>query len=127
MFFQADEFFAIHSTKNREEFCNLREVSMEAKNRMRKEWPRARLWFGDYLNNTTQATANDLLRHALRELDDLYYDIVLHVHDEIVLEVKEEDADKAIEDMTRIMTTPPSWAEGMPLNIGIKKMKRYGK
>jgi len=92
-----------------------------------KEWPRARLWFGDYLNNTTQATANDLLRHALRELDDLYYDIVLHVHDEIVLEVKEEDADKAIEDMTRIMTTPPSWAEGMPLNIGIKKMKRYGK
>ncbi len=63
----------------------------------------------------------------MRELDDLYYDIVLHVHDEIVLEVKEEDADKAIEDMTRIMTTPPSWAEGMPLKIGIKKMKRYGK
>jgi len=44
-----------------------------------------------------------------------------------VLEVKEEDADKTIEDMTRIMTTPPSWAEGMHLKIGIKKMKRYGK
>lgn len=92
-----------------------------------KEWPRARLWPGLAIENLTQAAANDLLRYALRELDDLYYDIVLHVHDEIVLEVKEEEADRAIEDMTRIMTTPPLWAEGLPLSIEVEKMNRYGK
>jgi DNA polymerase bacteriophage-type len=45
------------------------------------EWPRARLWKGLACENITQATANDLLRHALRQLDD----VVLHVHDEVVL------------------------------------------
>ena len=47
-----------------------------------KEWPRARLWRGLACENVTQATAHDLLREALRRLDD----VVLHVHDEIVLE-----------------------------------------
>jgi hypothetical protein len=40
-----------------------------------KEWPRARLWKGLACENITQATANDLLRHSLRQLDD----VVLHV------------------------------------------------
>jgi DNA polymerase len=44
-----------------------------------KEWPRARLWKGLACENITQATANDLLRHTLRQLDD----VVLHVHDEV--------------------------------------------
>jgi DNA polymerase bacteriophage-type len=47
-----------------------------------KEWPRARLWKGLACENITQAAANDLLRHSLRNLDD----VVLHVHDEIVIE-----------------------------------------
>jgi DNA polymerase len=90
-----------------------------------KEWPRARLWRGLACENITQAVAADILRYALRELDDLYYDIVLHVHDEIVVET--DNPDQAIKDMTRIMTTAPSWAAGLPLGIDIKTMKRYGK
>jgi len=90
-----------------------------------KEWPRARLWRGLACENITQAVAADILRYALRELDDLYYDIVLHVHDEIVVET--DNPDQAIKDMTRIMTTAPSWAAGLPLGIDIKTMRRYGK
>ena len=81
------------------------------------EWPRARLWRGLACENVTQAVANDLLRYALRQLDD----VVLHVHDEIVVEGGTE------EEVRRVMTTPPAWATGLPLDCGIKTMPRYGK
>jgi DNA polymerase bacteriophage-type len=82
-----------------------------------KEWPRARLWKGLACENITQATANDILRNALRQLDD----VVLHVHDEIVIET-----DKPT-DLERIMSTPPAWAEGLPLAAEVQVMTRYGK
>jgi DNA polymerase len=82
-----------------------------------KEWPRARLWRGLACENVTQAVANDLLRYALRQLDG----VVLHVHDEIVVEGGSE------EEVRRVMTAPPAWAVGLPLACGIKTMPRYGK
>jgi DNA polymerase bacteriophage-type len=86
-----------------------------------KEWPRARLWKGLACENITQATANDLLRHALRQLDD----VVLHVHDEIVLET--DRPQEMAEKLERVMCTPPSWAEGLPLGAEVAIMSVYGK
>jgi len=85
-----------------------------------KEWPRARLWRGLACENITQATANDLLRYALRQVD-----AVLHVHDEIVLETDLPDA--AALELRRAMTIPPNWAGGLPLAAEVKIMRRYGK
>ncbi len=85
------------------------------------EWPRARLWSGLACENVTQAAAHDILRGALRQLDD----VVLHVHDEIVIETDEPDRAKA--ELERMMTTPPAWAEGLPLAVEAKIMQRYGK
>jgi len=85
-----------------------------------KEWPRARLWKGLACENVTQAVANDLLRHSLRQLDD----VVLHVHDEIVLETNRVGA---AEELKRVMCTAPAWATGLPLNAEVETMKRYGK
>jgi DNA polymerase len=86
-----------------------------------KEWPRARLWKGLACENITQATANDLLRHSLRQLDD----VVLHVHDEIVLET--DRPEEMAEHLERVMCTPPAWAEGLPLGAEVAIMSRYGK
>ena len=86
-----------------------------------KEWPRARLWRGLACENITQATANDILRFALRQLPD----VVLHIHDEIVVETDSPQA--AVENMTKVMTTPPAWAADLPLDIDIHVMDRYGK
>ena len=86
-----------------------------------KEWPRARLWRGLACENITQAIAHDLLREALRQLQD----VVLHVHDEIVLETP--DPEPAAAELKRVMCTPPTWATGLPLNAGVKIMQRYGK
>lgn len=90
-----------------------------------KEWPRARLWRGLACENITQAVANDLLRHSLQRLDEEGFEVVLHVHDEIVLETAEPDAAAAA--LLKIMTTPPSWAYGLPLNAEVATMVRYGK
>jgi DNA polymerase len=84
-----------------------------------KEWPRARLWKGLACENITQAVANDLLRHSLRQLDD----VVLHVHDEIVIETATPDPDA----LRSIMCTPPAWAKGLPLDAEVSIMERYGK
>ena len=92
-----------------------------------KEWPRARLWRGLACENITQAVANDLLRHALRQLDVEGLNVVLHVHDEIVLEVPEADADRAAARLVEIMCEPPAWAKGLPLNAEVATMTRYGK
>jgi len=83
------------------------------------EWPRARLWSGLAAENICQAVANDLLRHSLRQLDD----VVLTVHDEIVIETASPDVDA----LRRVMCTPPAWAPDLPLNVDIKVMARYGK
>ncbi len=85
-----------------------------------KEWPRARLWRGLACENITQAIANDLLRHALRQLPD----VVLHVHDEIVLETADPDAPNTLQ---QVMCTPPEWAAGLPLSAEVEVMNRYGK
>jgi len=92
------------------------------------EWPRARLWRGLACENITQAAANDVLRHALRvasERTDL--DVILHVHDEIVAEADEENADAARATLLEIMKTVPVWASGLPLDAKVKTMTRYGK
>lgn len=86
-----------------------------------KEWPRARLWPGLACENVVQATAHCLLREALRALPEA----VLHVHDEVVCET--DDPARTTAEMTRVMTTPPDWAAGLPLGIEIKTMMRYGK
>jgi DNA polymerase len=83
------------------------------------EWPRARLWSGLAAENVCQAVANDLLRHSLRQIKD----VVLTVHDEIVIETASPDVDA----LRQVMCTPPAWASGLPLAVDIKVMARYGK
>ena len=90
-----------------------------------KEWPRARLWPGLACENVTQATAHDLLREALRRLDNLGLAVELHVHDEVVLSSSRPEEDRQI--LIDVMTTPPSWAEGLPLDVEASIMGVYGK
>jgi DNA polymerase len=85
------------------------------------EWPRARLWRGLACENVTQAAAHDVLRHSLRQLDD----IVLHIHDEIVIECPEADAEATAAHIHKIMCTPPAWAEGLPLAAEGVATRRY--
>jgi len=88
-----------------------------------KAWPRATLYGGIIAENLTQAVAGCLLRYSLRQLDD----VVLHVHDEIVLEVPSDIADHSMTTLQTVMETEPDWAEGLPLKAEPVIMERYGK
>ena len=92
-----------------------------------KEWPRGRLWKGLACENITQAVANDLLRHALWRLEEEGLDVVLHVHDEVVLEAPQSVSDSVAERLVQIMCETPAWASGLPLNAEVAVMDRYGK
>jgi DNA polymerase len=88
-----------------------------------KEWPRARLWKGLACENITQAAANDVLRAALAKLDD----VVLHVHDEIVVECDASEAEEVKARIELVMCTPPAWCADLPLGVEAAIMQRYGK
>ena len=88
-----------------------------------KEWPRARLYRSVLLENIVQATAHDILRGALRQLDG----VVLHAHDEIVIECEASTADAALANLCKVLTTPPDWCKTLPLEVDAKIMTRYGK
>ncbi len=84
-------------------------------------WPRYKLWYGVLCENITQAMCADLLRDVLIRFDDAGLAVVLHTHDEVVI----EDADDVSEQMVRIMRSPPKWAQGLPLSADIHRGRRY--
>ena len=70
---------------------------------------------GKLAENLTSATARDVLGEILLNLDAAGYRVVMHIHDEVVVEVPTEKVDTALKDVQRIMTTAPAWLEGLPL------------
>jgi DNA polymerase len=85
------------------------------------------LYGGLLAENFTQAAASDLLRHAMLACGAHGYDIPLHIHDEVNLEVPIDRADEALGFIRRAMSTAPAWAEGIPLKAEPCLMRRFGK
>ncbi len=70
---------------------------------------------GKFVENIVQAIARDILAESMINIDALSLNIVMHVHDEAVCEVPEDEAEEALEAMVDLMSTAPSWAPGLPL------------
>ena len=91
-----------------------------------KEWPRVTLWKGILVENITQATCADILRDALRRLTKHRWPIVLHVHDEIVVEMSKDVGTSPGVFKSRLEEVPV-WAEGFPLEAEVTVAGRYRK
>lgn len=77
-----------------------------------KKWLRLESYGPKFVENIVQATARDILVEAMRRLESAGYQIVMHVHDEAVIE---EPADSSLEDICAIMGQTPAWAGGLLL------------
>ena len=79
-----------------------------------KKWMRLESYGPKFVENIVQATSRDLLVSSLRRLSHKGYRIVMHVHDEAVLEIPEGES--SVEEVCAIMAETPAWAEGLILN-----------
>lgn len=78
-----------------------------------KKWMRIETYGPKLVENIVQATARDLLALAMLRLRDAGYEIVMHIHDEAVLEVPEGVS--SVDEVCRMMAMAPDWAAGLPL------------
>lgn len=82
---------------------------------------------GKLTENLTSATARDVLGHILLRLADAGLRVVLHVHDEVVVEVPTAELDTAVHKVESIMTTTPDWLTGLPLSAETFTSTQYTK
>lgn len=78
-------------------------------------WCRIPTYGGSLVENVTQAVAADILKDGMLQMWDEGLEIVLHVHDEVVVEDDPDLADQTLELMGDIMTNMPLWAKGLPM------------
>lgn len=81
----------------------------------KKQWVRMPTHPGKLTENADQAISRDLLAHGMKLANKRGIDIRLHVHDQIVGLVREDEAEKALECLRECMGDPPKWAKGLPL------------
>lgn len=77
---------------------------------------------GKLTENVTQAVARDILAEALVRLHTQGYELVGHVHDELLVL-----GNHPVEEIRSLMTESPAWADGLPLAAEGFSCVRYRK
>ena len=81
------------------------------------QWRESETYGGKLTENLTQAVGRDCLAFALDNLRREGYEVVFHVHDEVVIEVPKYGSPEGdLQQVVRIMSKVPPWAKGLPLN-----------
>lgn len=77
-----------------------------------KKWERLESYGAKFVENIVQATARDILAEAMLRLNTSGFDIVMHIHDETVIEAAPETS---LDEICRVMGQTPAWADGLIL------------
>lgn len=102
-------------------------ISFKAVDSVTGRWSDQWTYGGSLAENVTQAVARDCLVEAMfRVEEDLGYPIVMHVHDEIVAEVRESD-ERAYDAIRDVCSRSPTWAPDLPITAEGWRGKRYRK
>ena len=81
-----------------------------------RKWTWIDSYGGKFVENIVQAIARDILMVSMLRLKKNGFDIVLHVHDEAVVEIpKDGEEDYQLHVVESVMKLPIDWAEGLPL------------
>ena len=88
---------------------------------------RCKLYGGLLAENLTQGFARDVFMDRCYELESAGFEIILRVHDEVVVLVDEQEAAAKKQQLLSIMSTPPTWCRGLPLGADAHISKMYRK
>lgn len=105
---------------------NSAKISYKGVNQYTRKWQTIESYGGKFAENVTQAVARDVFYSSHLPAEAEGYEIAFHVHDELVTEVPDTD-EYSSDVLGEIMTTNPSWADGLPLAAGGYETYRYRK
>lgn len=76
------------------------------------KWDKIESYGGKFVENIVQAISRDILAEAMMRLEKKGFNIVMHIHDEVVIESDSSN----VEEINEIMSLVPSWAPGLILD-----------
>jgi DNA polymerase len=85
------------------------------------------LYGGKICENVVQSVARDILIETILRLEAIGIPVLFHCHDEIVLEVKPEDAERVAAILKNELSTSPVWAPRLPVAAEVNVLDRYDK
>ena len=89
-------------------------ISYYGVNQTTKQWTPLGTYGGKLVENIVQAIARDCLAAAIEHLEAAGFPVVFHIHDEVVIDCRPEQAN--LDEVVRLMTLPIPWARDLPLN-----------
>lgn len=101
-------------------------ISYMGLNTYSRKWERINTYGGKIAENITQAVARDVMAWSMPCIDEIGFNIVLTVHDEIITEAP-DIPEYSHGYLSQILSTPPEWAEGLPLAAAGFESYRYKK
>ena len=79
------------------------------------KWAKIPTYGGKLTENIVQATSRDLLANSMLTLEKFGFPIVLHVHDEVAVQILNDEAEEDFNSIMKHMSSPVPWAPGLPM------------
>ena len=76
------------------------------------KWDKIESYGGKFVENIVQGIARDILAESMKRLENKGFKIVMHIHDEVVI----ESSSSSVDEVNSIMSVVPSWADGLILD-----------
>ena len=108
-----------------DKFEGKKKIVFEGMNSKTNKWGWVDTYGGKLVENIVQATARDCLAYSMLKLEKEGYKIVMHVHDEVIIEI-EEGRDE-LKMVTDLMGQEIPWARGLPLRADGYECSYYQK
>lgn len=89
------------------------------------KWERLETYGAKLVENITQGMCRDILVEAMRRVEQAGFDIVAHVHDEMIVEIP--NGVSSVEEICGIMSIPPEWCADLPLRADGYECRFYRK
>lgn len=95
-------------------------------NQYTRKWSRLTTYGGKLFENACQAVARDVMAWNMPAIEEAGYEIILSVHDEIITETP-DTTEFSHEMLSKMLSTNPPWADGVPLDADGFEAHRYRK
>lgn len=102
------------------------EISYMGMNQYTRQWQRLKGYGGLFCENCAQAGSRDILYGSMPRAEAAGFEIVLHVHDELVTEF-DPRTELTLDNLCEILSAPVQWAPGLPLSAAGFVSDRYRK